>query len=174
MAANTYQCSFLISYTKRFTLQLVYLYYDYQLGHASRILFVLKGLFISLNFLKLNFFLMLVFYPNFHKITIPWLFFMIFCTVFFTRQARVSICRQPVAMSSTCCYEFLFEQYQKSWQTKGELHSNYIFSLFCFNWPKMEFFNPIYKRNFFSSHTHISTPFAQDIYSLLFTNMNIF
>ena len=27
----------------------------------------------------------------------------------------------------------------------------------------MEFSNPIYKMNFFSSKTHISTPFAQDL-----------
>ena len=37
----------------------------------------------------------------------------------------------------------------------------------------MGFYNPIYKNErFFSSKTHILTPFAQDIYySLLFTNM---
>ena len=38
----------------------------------------------------------------------------------------------------------------------------------------MGFYNPIYKNElFFSSKTHISTPFAQDIYGLLFTNINI-
>ena len=58
---------------------------------------------------------------------------------------------------------------------EGELHSNYYFSSFCLNWPRMGFYNPIYKNElFFSSKTHISTPFAQDIYDLLFTNMNIF
>ena len=35
----------------------------------------------------------------------------------------------------------------------------------------MGFYNPIYKNErFFSSKTHISTTFAQDIYGLLFTN----
>ena len=39
----------------------------------------------------------------------------------------------------------------------------------------MEFYNPIYKNDFFfSSKTHISTPFEQDIYGLLIINMNIF
>ena len=47
----------------------------------------------------------------------------------------------------------------------------------------MGFYNLIYKNElFFSSNTHISTPFAQDIYvyiyiyilGLLFINMNIF
>ena len=54
---------------------------------------------------------------------------------------------------------------------KGELHSNYI----LLNWPRIGFYNPTYKNQlFFSSKTHISTSFAQDIYSLLFTNINIF
>ena len=39
----------------------------------------------------------------------------------------------------------------------------------------MGFYNPIYKNElFFPSKTHISTPFTQNIYGLLFTNMDIF
>ena len=39
----------------------------------------------------------------------------------------------------------------------------------------MGFYNPIYKNElFFSSKTHILTPFKQDVFGLLFINMNIF
>ena len=40
---------------------------------------------------------------------------------------------------------------------KGELHSNYIFLY----WPRIGFYNPIYKNElFFPSKTHISTSFG--------------
>ena len=61
---------------------------------------------------------------------------------------------------------------------KGELHCYYI--LLCFaviglEWDSITKSDNIYKGElFFSSKTHISTPFAEDIYGLLFTNMNIF
>ena len=57
---------------------------------------------------------------------------------------------------------------------KGELHCNYIFlhfALIGLEWDSITLFT---KMNFFSSKTHISAPFPQDIYGLLFTNMNIF
>ena len=38
----------------------------------------------------------------------------------------------------------------------------------------MGFYNPIYKNELFFFQTHISTPFKQDIYGILFINMNIF
>ena len=47
---------------------------------------------------------------------------------------------------------------------KGELHSNYIFlhfALIGLEWDSITLFT---KMNIFSSKTHISTPFAQDIY----------
>ena len=59
-------------------------------------------------------------------------------------------------------------------KVKGELHSNYIFLRFALiglEWDSITLFT---KMIFFSSKTHISTPFAQDIYGFLFTNMNIF
>ena len=57
---------------------------------------------------------------------------------------------------------------------KGELHSEYIFlhfALIGLEWDSITLFT---KRNVFSSKTHISKRFAQDIYGLLFTNVNIF
>ena len=47
---------------------------------------------------------------------------------------------------------------------KGELHSNYIFFHFALIGLEWELFFP---------KTRISTPFVQDIYGLLFINMNI-
>ena len=59
-------------------------------------------------------------------------------------------------------------------EIKGELHSNYIFLHFALIGLEWDSINPIYKNELlFSSKTHISTPFAQDIYGFLFTNMNI-
>ena len=49
-----------------------------------------------------------------------------------------------------------------------------IFSLFRLNWPRKEFCNSIYKNEFFFFQNTISISFAQDVYGLLFTNMNIF
>ena len=49
-----------------------------------------------------------------------------------------------------------------------------IFSLFHLNWPRIGFYNPIYKNEFCFLPKHISTSFAQVMYGLLFTNMNIF
>ena len=49
---------------------------------------------------------------------------------------------------------------------KGELHSNYIFlyfSLISLEWDSTTLFTEM---NFYSSKTHISTPFAQDIYDI--------
>ena len=37
----------------------------------------------------------------------------------------------------------------------------------------MGFYNPIYKNKLFFFQSSLSTPFAQDIYGLLFINMNI-
>ena len=57
---------------------------------------------------------------------------------------------------------------------KEELHSNYIFlhfALIGLEWDSITLFTEM---NFFSSKTHISTPFKQDIHGLLFINMNIF
>ena len=60
----------------------------------------------------------------------------------------------------------------------GYLKENFtliIFFLCGLNWPRIGFYNPIYKNELFPpSNTHISTSFAQDIYGLLFTYMNIF
>ena len=57
---------------------------------------------------------------------------------------------------------------------KGELHSNYIFLHFALIDLEWDSIKPYLQNElFFSSKTRISTPFAQDIYGLLFTNMNI-
>ena len=59
-------------------------------------------------------------------------------------------------------------------QFKGELHSYHIFPhfpLIGLTWDSITLFT---KMNSFSSKTRISTPFPQNIYGLLFTNMNIF
>ena len=56
---------------------------------------------------------------------------------------------------------------------KGEPHSNYIFlhfALIGLEWYSITLFT---KMNFFSSKTHISLPSKQDIYGLLFINVNI-
>ena len=65
-------------------------------------------------------------------------------------------------------------QINKLFLFKGELHSNDIFlhfALIGLEWDSITLFT---KRNVFSSKTHISKRFAQDIYGLLFTNVNIF
>ena len=57
---------------------------------------------------------------------------------------------------------------------KGELHCHYVllyFAVIGLEWDSITILTNV---NFFSSKTNISTPFAQDIYGLLFTNMNIF
>ena len=41
---------------------------------------------------------------------------------------------------------------------KEELHSNYIFSSFCLNCPRMGFYNPIYKNElFYFQNSHLNT-----------------
>ena len=61
----------------------------------------------------------------------------------------------------------------KVYGVKGELHSNHIllyFAVIGLEWDSLTLLTIM---NFFSSKTPISTPFAQDIYGLLFANMNI-
>ena len=62
------------------------------------------------------------------------------------------------------------------WSPLKENFTLIIFSLFHLNWPRIWFYNPNYKNEiFFSSKTHISTSFAQDIYGLYvltWTNFN--
>ena len=47
---------------------------------------------------------------------------------------------------------------------KGELHSNFIFLYFVLIGLEWDSINLFTKMNFFSSKTHISAPFTQDIY----------
>ena len=72
-------------------------------------------------------------------------------------------------------YTFISECHRTSNRyCKGELHSDDIFLHFVLinlEWGSIIIFT---KMNFFSSKIHISAPFAQDIYGLLFINMNIF
>ena len=51
---------------------------------------------------------------------------------------------------------------------KGELHSNYFFP-FRLNLPRIGFHRPKYKNELcFSSKTHISISFTQDIYGIFY------
>ena len=52
----------------------------------------------------------------------------------------------------------------KIYTIKGELHPNYIFLHFALIGLEWDSIIPFTKTNFFSSKTHTSTPFAQDIY----------
>ena len=57
---------------------------------------------------------------------------------------------------------------------KAELHPYYIFLYFVLIGLEKDSITLFTKMNFFSSKTHIWISFAQDIYDLLFTNMDIF